>query len=89
MCELCRRSFLGGMAAVGMAGVHAGGFCSRHFDTRFERAAVTLPQRGEFVITNATSSPWTRNLATFRTVRCMSEDGAIVAVGANVSKLRA
>ena len=39
MCELCRRSFLGGMAAIGMAGALPTAFAQGTSDTRFERAA--------------------------------------------------
>ena len=53
MCEICRRVFLSGIAAVGTAGVIPVAFAQGTSDTRFERPAITLPQRGEFVITNA------------------------------------
>ncbi len=54
MCELCRRSFLSGLAAIGTAGFMPKAFAQGAVDARFERPNVTLPARGEFVITNAT-----------------------------------
>lgn len=53
MCELCRRSFLGGAAAVATASVMPKAFAQGAVDNRFDRSAVTLPVRGEFVIANA------------------------------------
>jgi len=53
MCEICRRGFLSGIAAVGTAGVIPVAFDEGTSDTRFESPAITLPQSGEFVITNA------------------------------------
>ena len=47
MCELCRRSFLGGLATIGTAGFMPKAFAQGVSDARFERPSVTLPPRGE------------------------------------------
>ena len=41
MCEICRRGFLSGIAAVGTAGVIPVAFAQGTSDTRFERPAIT------------------------------------------------
>jgi len=81
MCELCRRTFLGGIAAASVASVMPRAFAQ---DARFERAAVTLPPRGEFVITNATILTMDAQLGDIASGSVHVRDGAIVAVGANV-----
>jgi hypothetical protein len=43
MCELCRRSFLSGLAAIGTAGFMPKAFAQGAIDARFERPNVTLP----------------------------------------------
>ena len=54
MCELCRRRFIGGAAALGVAGA-AGLFSSPLMAQarRGDTGASKLPARGEFTIANA------------------------------------
>ena len=85
MCELCRRSFLSGLAAIGTAGFMPKAFAQGAIDARFERPNVTLPARGEFVITNATVITMDPQLGDILNGSVHVNDGAIVAVGANVS----
>jgi 5-methylthioadenosine/S-adenosylhomocysteine deaminase len=84
MCEICRRGFLGGMAAVGTAGVIPVAFAQGTSDTRFERPAITLPQRGEFVVTNAYVITMDPQLGDIPNGSVHVRNGAIVAVGASV-----
>jgi imidazolonepropionase-like amidohydrolase len=51
-------------------------------DTRFERPAITLPQRGEFVITNAYVITMDPQLGDIPNGSVHVRNGAIVAVGA-------
>ena len=85
MCELCRRSFSSGLAAIGTAGFMPKAFAQGAIDARFERPNVTLPARGEFVITNATVITMDPQLGDILNGSVHVNDGAIVAVGANVS----
>src|SRR3977135_4657526 len=85
MCELCRRSFLGGLAAIGTAGFMPKAFAQGASDARFERPSVTLPARGEFVITNAVVITMDPQLDDIANGSVHVRNGAIVAVGANVS----
>ena len=85
MCELCRRSFLSGLAAVGTAGFMPKALAQGAIDARFERPNVTLPARGEFVITNATVITMDPQLGDILNGSVHVNDGAIVAIGANVS----
>jgi 5-methylthioadenosine/S-adenosylhomocysteine deaminase len=85
MCELCRRSFLSGLATVGAAGFIPKAFAQGAIDARFERPNVTLPARGEFVITNATVITMDPQLGDILNGSVHVNDGAIVAIGANVS----
>src|SRR3981081_1068962 len=85
MCELCRRSFLGGLATVGAARFMPKAFAPGASAARFERPNVTLPARGEFVITNATIITMDPQLGDVANGSVHVRNGAIVAVGANVS----
>ena len=77
-------AFWAGMAAVGTAGVIPTAFAQGTSDTRFERAAATLPQRGEFVITNAYVITMDPQLGDIPNGFVHVRNGAIVAVGASV-----
>jgi 5-methylthioadenosine/S-adenosylhomocysteine deaminase len=85
MCDLCRRSFLSGLATIGAAGFMPKAFSQGASDARFERPSVTLPARGEFVITNATVITMDPQLGDIANGSVHVRDGAIVAVGASVS----
>ena len=85
MCQLCRRSFLSGLAAIGTAGFMPKALAQGAIDARFERPNVTLPARGEFVITDATVITMDPQLGDVANGSVHVRDGAIVAVGANVS----
>ena len=85
MCELCRRSFLGGAAAFAVAGSMPKAFAQGTADTRFERAAATLPARGEFVISNAHIITMDPQLGDIPNGSVHVRNGAIVAVGASVN----
>ena len=78
MCEICRRGFLSGIAAVGTAGVIPVAFAQGTSDTRFERPAITLPQRGEYAYV-ITMDP---QLGDIPNGSVHVRNGAIVAVGA-------
>ena len=82
MCEICRRGFLSGIAAVGTAGVIPVAFAQGTSDTRFERQAITLPQRGEFVVANAYVITMDPQLGDIPNGSVHVRNGAIVAVGA-------
>jgi 5-methylthioadenosine/S-adenosylhomocysteine deaminase len=85
MCELCRRSFLSGMAAVGTSSFISPVFAQGASDTRFERTPLPLPPRGEFVISNATIITMDPQLGDIVNGSVHVRDGAIVAVGASVN----
>ena len=85
MCELCRRSFLGGAAAFAVAGSMPKAFAQGTADTRFEREAATLPARGEFVISNAHIITMDPQLGDIPNGSVHVRNGAIVAVGASVN----
>lgn len=85
MCELCRRSFLRGMAGVATAGVIPVAFAQSTSDTRFERPPATLPQRGEFVIAGAQIITLDPQLGDIANGSVHVRNGAIVAVGANIN----
>ena len=66
----------------GTAGVIPVAFAQGTSDTRFERPAITLPQRGEFVITNAYVITMDPQLGDIPNGSVHVRNGAIVAVGA-------
>jgi cytosine/adenosine deaminase-related metal-dependent hydrolase len=72
------------MAAVGTAGAIPAAFAQGTSDTRFERPAITLPQRGEFVVTNAYVITMDPQLGDIPNGSVHVRNGAIVAVGASV-----
>jgi 5-methylthioadenosine/S-adenosylhomocysteine deaminase len=84
MCELCRRSFLSGMAAVSTASVIPPVFAQGASDTRFDRAPLPLPARGEFVITNASIITMDPQLGDIANGSVHVRNGEIIAVGARV-----
>ncbi len=81
MCELCRRTFLGGLAAAGAASVVPRAAAQ---NARFDSAPVTLPPRGELIVTNATILTMDPRLGDITDGSLHVRDGVIAAVGADV-----
>jgi 5-methylthioadenosine/S-adenosylhomocysteine deaminase len=81
MCEVCRRRFIRGVAALGAAG--AGGLFSSPLMAQAARgdAAPKLPARGEFTIANAYVMTMDRGLGDFAEGSVHVRNGEIVAVG--------
>jgi len=85
MCELCRRRFIGGAAALGVAGA-AGLFSSPLMAQarRGEAGASKLPARGEFTIANAHVMTMDGALGDIPGGSVHVRNGEIVAVGKDV-----
>src|SRR5215831_18003293 len=85
MCELCRRRFIGGAAALGAAGA-AGLFSSPLMaqPRRGDAASSRLPARGEFTIANAYVMTMDRALGDIADGAVHVRNGEIVAVGKDV-----
>ena len=85
MCELCRRRFIGGAAALGVAGV-AGLFSSPLMaqPRRGDAASSKLPARGEFTIANAHVMTMDGALGDIPGGSVHVRNGEIVAVGKDV-----
>ena len=85
MCEICRRGFISGAAALGFAGA-SGVFSSPLMAQAPSGASSTrLPARGEFTITNAYVMTMERDFGDFADGSVHVRDGEIVAVGHGVS----
>src|SRR5262245_45016017 len=85
MCELCRRRFTRGPAALGAAG--AAGLCSSPLMARPRRgdaAPSKLPARGEFTIANAYVMTMDGALGDIAGGSVHMRNGEIVAVGKDV-----
>src|ERR1700761_1946015 len=85
MCEICRRHFIGGAVAIGLAG--ASGVLSPPLRAQTPRgdSATRLPARGEFTITNAYVMTMEPNFGDFTGGAVHVKDGEIVAIGHGVS----
>ena len=85
MCELCRRRFIGGAAALGVAGA-AGLFSSPLMaqPRRGDAPASKLPARGEFTIANAHVMTMDGALGDIPGGSVHVRNGEIVAVGKDV-----
>jgi 5-methylthioadenosine/S-adenosylhomocysteine deaminase len=82
MCEICRRNFIGGAAAIGLAG--ASGMFSSPLMAQTPNSgagAAPLPARGEFTITNAYVMTMEPNFGDLPGASVHVRDGEIVAVG--------
>jgi len=80
MCELCRRDFLRGMAAVGASGVF-----STPLMAQAQRSdGGQLPARGEFIIDNAYVMTMDSNLGDIAGGSVHVRNGEIVAIGRDV-----
>src|ERR1700680_5147515 len=85
MCELCRRSFIRGAAALGAAGA-TGLFSSPLLaQARREGGSGRLPARGEFTIANAYVMTMDGALGDIADGAVHVKDGAIVAVGKDIT----
>ena len=83
MCELCRRSFIRGAAALGAAG--ASGLFSSPLMAQTGGGAARLPARGEFTIANAYVMTMDGALGDIADGSVHVKDGNIVAVGKDIS----
>jgi 5-methylthioadenosine/S-adenosylhomocysteine deaminase len=84
MCDLCRRAFLAGLAAVGATHIVPSALAQSTSDARFDSQPVTLPARGEFVITNAHVLTMDPQLGDIPNGSVHVRNGTIIAVGARV-----
>jgi 5-methylthioadenosine/S-adenosylhomocysteine deaminase len=82
MCELCRRSFIRGAAALGAAG--ASGLFSSPLMAQARNGASRLPARGEFTIANAYVMTMDEALGDIAGGSVHVKNGDIVAVGKDV-----
>jgi 5-methylthioadenosine/S-adenosylhomocysteine deaminase len=82
MCEICRRGFIGGAAAIGLAGASGAFPSSLMAQTPPSGTGSTrLPARGEFTITNAYVMTMERDFGDMPGASVHVRDGEIVAVG--------
>src|ERR1700693_5463588 len=84
MCEVCRRSFIRGAAALGAAGA-TGLFSSSLMAQERLAGASRLPPRGEFTILNAYVMTMDGGLGDIANASVHVRNGEIVAVGKDVS----
>ena len=86
MCELCRRSFIRGLAALGTIGAFPSPLLAQAQTGAAVRAAsAALPTRGEFVIRNGFVLTMDAALGDLPRGSVHVRNGEIVAVGADVS----
>jgi 5-methylthioadenosine/S-adenosylhomocysteine deaminase len=83
MCEICRRSFIGGVAALGATGLFPSSLMAQA--PSGDASASRLPARGEFTIANAYVMTMERDFGDFTGGSVHVRDGEIVAVGHGVS----
>jgi 5-methylthioadenosine/S-adenosylhomocysteine deaminase len=83
MCDICRRGFMRGAAALGVVG--ASGMLSSPLMAQAQGGATRLPARGEFTIANAYVMTMDRNLGDFTSGSVHVRDGEIVGVGQGTS----
>ena len=83
MCEICRRNFIRGAAALGATGLLSPSLMAQ--TPRGETASPRLPARGEFTITNASVMTMERDFGDFASGSVHVRNGEIVAVGQGVS----
>ena len=82
MCELCRRRFIRGAAALGAAGLFSSPLMAQ--PRRGEAASSRLPARGEFTIANAYVMTMDGLLGDIAGGAVHVRNGEIVAVGKDV-----
>src|ERR1700733_10482021 len=83
MCEICRRGFIGGAAALGATGLFSSPLMAQ--TPRGDSSSTRLPARGEFTIANAYVMTMERDFGDFTGGSVHVRDGEIVAVGHGVS----
>src|SRR5579863_4430655 len=85
MCDICRRDFMRGAAALGVVG--ASSVLSSPLTAQAQSGAgvARLPARGEFTIADAYVMTMDRNLGDFTGASVHVRDGEIVSVGQGVS----
>ena len=83
MCEICRRGFIGGVAALSATGLFSSPLSAQ--TPRGDSVSTRLPARGEFTITNAYVMTMERDFGDFDGGSVHVKDGEIVAVGRGVS----
>jgi len=83
MCEICRRGFIRGAAALGTTGLFSPAVMAQA--PRSDSPSTRLPARGEFTITNAYVMTMERDFGDFAGGSVHVRDGEIVAVGRGVS----
>jgi 5-methylthioadenosine/S-adenosylhomocysteine deaminase len=83
MCEVCRRSFIRGAAALGATGIFSSSLMAQ--TGRGDAGSSRLPARGEFVITNAYIMTMDSVLGDIADGSVHVRNGEIVAVGNNVT----
>src|SRR5271163_4034141 len=83
MCEICRRGFIGGAAALGATGLFSSPLMAQ--TPRADSGSTRLPARGEFTIANAYVMTMERDFGDFAGGSVHVRDGEIVAVGRGVS----
>ena len=79
MCDLCRRGFMRGVAAIGAAGLIASPLRAQ------ERSGNALPARGEFTIANAAILTMDETLGDIAGGSIHVRNGEIIAVGKDVA----
>src|SRR5215216_1846237 len=86
MCDLCRRNFIRGVAALGAAGAFSlSGLARAQTRAADPVSSGTLPNRGEFVIRNGFVLTMDPQLGDIPGGSVHVRNGEIVAVGTNVS----
>ena len=86
MCELCRRSFIGGIAAVGTVGaIPTPLLAQAQMGSTGQASSSGLPARGEFVIRNGFVLTMDSALGDIPRGSVHVRNGEIVAVGADVN----
>ena len=85
MCELCRRSFIRGMAAVGTVGAISTPLLAQAQVGPTGQVSSRLPARGEFVIRNGFILTMDSALGDIPRGAVHVRNGEIVAVGADVN----
>src|ERR1700749_2827402 len=83
MCEICRRNFIRGAAALGATGLLSPSLMAQ--TPPGNATSGRLPARGEFTITNAYIMTMERDYGDFTGGSVHVRDGEIVAVGKGVS----
>ena len=82
MCDICRRGFIRGAAALGASGVLASPLMAQNADSA---DSTRLPTRGEFTISNATIMTMDSALGDLAGASVHVRNGEIIAVGKDIA----